>query len=417
MIYKNKKSNNVFLIYLAMFLVFLSTVLVLFMSNDSFVEDTWQNYAEYDFEQEVVVDENGEEVVFNVISSPEQLAGAFNLMNSASADDWKTGTESAGTNQYKLSKNINLYGKTWKISDLTGVFDGCSFSILNLTISANANTNIVGFVGNNHGTIKNLYFDNISVTTAKTSGVYVGGVVGINYGTVQKVSVMSGKVYGKSGKYTSRLVGGLVGTNRGRIEFCTNNASVYNGSHIGGICGTNDYVVVNCHNSGNITAYQNEATRLGGIIGESSSSATIQLCLNSGNITNSSTSDTTAVGGIVGYCYAKIDQCGNYGTINGGDSSTPESFVGGIVGYMKADVLNCFNRGNVTASAKEDTDKDNADAPTGDAVDSDYILISDHMHGFAGWEHDRVWYTREAPKVASYKSMSAYAGGIAGYSN
>jgi len=284
-------------------------------------------------------------------------------------------------------------------------FDNCSNSA-----SASAKSYTGGLIGyaNAGATVNNC--NNIGTIT---SSGYSGGLIGYGGGTVTITDCHnSSSVYTSSSSYS--YSGGLIGYGNSTITMnnCWNSGSVvsslstsslsrsnpnpYSGGLIG--YGSSSTTINNCSNSGNVTANLNNtntgrtSTQVrcysysGGIIGYMHS-GTINLCVNTGDI--SSTSITAGAGyagnyemlytysysgGIAGYSYnggsystsssslkTTISLCYNTGTISAtaNNTNTSEyssgapiySFPGGILGYTQyvTNINNCYNRGNVTA--------------------------------------------------------------------
>ena len=461
MVYQNKKPSFISLLYIVAFFVFLSCVFAILSSSQSYIVDTWQNYATFDFEQGTETDENGQEVLVNYISTPEQLAGAFQLMNNSAvlAYDHKS-ISTLSSNVYKLNSNINLSGKSWTPVNLPSgyIFDGCYYSISNLYICLYSYQ--LGFISRNNGTIQNLIFTDLSVKNNTKNGepTETGGVCGQNHGIVQNVIVMSGSVCGSVFKDNSdRIVGGICGLNTGTICFCTNYANVKQGKHMGGIVGKADNgQIKNCYNYGNVwEPGANEYPRMGGIVGETY--CRVSLCLNFGKVNCQCKFygvdlykydiQDVRVGGIAGCSFAQISECGNYGEISGGQgwyhdnngnytyqNDCLESSFGGIVGYINADVTDCFNRGDVSACARSNTEKlllqyDETNGFTntecydeyaqeeklGEFQDNDGIYIV-----YNQWRKNYYYFNKSTKgntdqsvgRIISYKN--AYAGGIVG---
>ncbi len=372
MIYrKNKKVGILSFVYCISTILFLMLSLSLITSSNGYKVETWQDYATFDFEQETMVDDNGEEVVTNLISTPEQLAGFFAMQSEENvhADDHTTYFKASS---YKLAGNIDLSGRSWSPKNNSNTLDGMSFTIKNLTISNNGN--YIGLVAINYGTIKNLYFENVNVTNSKTDGAAsgTGAVCGYNSGTIDNVTVLSGTIKGNTySNNNDRRVGGICGYNKGTITECTNRASVQTGKFLGGIAGVSNGKITNCYNYGSISyPYDNTYPRLGGIVGENESSATLTLCLNWGSVdgyfsTSSKKADISdiRIGGIVGHSSVAVSECGNYGSVSGGyfyasgygSCYANAAYVGGVVGYCTKGVSYCYNKGYVTGYATQKT--------------------------------------------------------------
>ena len=435
MVYKRHKSNFISLFYAIIFFAFASCTFAIVSSNQSYVVDTWQNYASFDFEQKTECDEKGKEITVIYISTPEQLAGAFQLMNDSavSAEDYTTISNSA-SKIYKLSSNVNLSGKSWSSKDLPSdyTFDGNSFTISNLSTSPSGDN--IGFISINSGTIQNLYFSNITITNGKTDGTSsnTGAVCGKNVGTIKYVTVTSGSIQGNAYKDNSdREVGGICGRNEGTVFHCYNYAKVFRGKHFGGIVGFNSGSISECYNYGKICdPFANQYTRIGGISGESSGS--VSLCINFGEVngyytsTNSADNVTisdTSTGGIVGYCGGTISKCGNYGAVSSGkfkvgstEYQATNSYVGGVAGRYanSSSIDSCYNQGNVTGYAKSNSDnKHNITQKTNRGE-------TEIGFGRSRYNYEDTWYRWYYQLTANtYKldNHNSYVGGIVGYSD
>ncbi|NPV89324.1 MAG: hypothetical protein HPY50_00930 [Firmicutes bacterium] len=155
--------------------------------------------------------------------------------------------------------------------------------------------------------------------------------------TVKNVGVEDSYIAGTSG------IGGVVGYSSGTatVQNCYNTGSV-NGSadpgYIGGVVG---YLVrgtvVNCYNTGSVTG----SSTVGGVVGYGSDATTqIQYCYNTGSITGSS----NKIGGVVGESNGAVKYCYNAGVVSG------VSYTGGVAGTMAGAIENCYNKGSVTGS-------------------------------------------------------------------
>jgi len=189
---------------------------------------------------------------------------------------------------FKLTADINLAGITYTdavipYSDtiFTGVFDGNSHIISNLTINTSgANTNKLGLFGylgidpEGSAVLKDVGIKNLNIT-AGASSQDIGALAGLSNGGTIKECFAQGTITGGN---ASINVGGLVGTNASTIKNC--------------------YAVVN------VTA------------GASSQ----------------------AIGGLIGYYYGGGEECYAAGHVSGG------SAVGGFAGdkFFFSSILNCY---------------------------------------------------------------------------
>lgn len=136
-------------------------------------------------------------------------------------------------------------------------FDGNGHTITGLVVNS---TNNVGFIKNNHGTVKNLTLKNASISGGNNTGV----VVGENNGTISACHVTGGSaIKGRNN------AGGVVGYNAGTILAChvAKECSV-KGDTAGGIAGKNQNggTVTGCYALCSLNGKENMSP-LGGIIG------------------------------------------------------------------------------------------------------------------------------------------------------
>lgn len=363
---RNKISQKmVFSVWICAVVTFVIISFAVLFSSNNIV--TWEQFAKTDFDIVSEKNQNGQDVFVALISSPEQLAGAFELANNSSAvyaaseESGLQGFFNQTANKtFKITSSLHLGSYTWSSPDLKSGYtiDGGGYVLDGLKITSSKE--VAGFVGTNNGTIKNMILSNVSISysSSYSGNAQVGGVAGANKGIIENCEV-SGTISGPESS-TSRLVGGIVGKQySGSIIKCFNKASVNNGSHIGGIVGYADKGTINLdYNYGDVTTVSEGCVRQGGIAGEITANITLSQCYNQGTIYgyNTNGGSDSAVGGIVGYCYANIDQCYNQGTIkNGYDSSeNPKSLIaytGGIVGITSAGVTNCGNAGAVVSGS------------------------------------------------------------------
>ena len=180
------------------------------------------------------------------------------------------------------------------------------------------------FEGNNH-TINNLYIN----TTSNYQGLF-------GYSKDSKIANLNitGEVKGAS--YT----GGLVGSQEGEIENCTNYVNINGvGNTVGGLAGYQNGTITRCKNKGTI---QNTGYLTGGIVGNQT--GRILQCANYANVT----SNNYGTGGIAGAAANNTtSECFNKGNITSYWGNYTQS--GGILGaaYKPILVSYCYNRGNI----------------------------------------------------------------------
>lgn len=226
-------------------------------------------------------------------------------------------------------KNSTLALKTWtpigSNASYNGKFDGNGYTISGVFYS-NSGINKIGLFSSvgSSGSIKNL-----SVVNAHLQGFeYVGGIAGLAYCDLNNC-VFSGTIKG------NRFIGGVTGSGSS-IKDCSSYGRVYGTrSLIGGIVGSwwgSAILLEDCQNYAHVFG----GTEIGGIVGEASN--IVKSCINYGVVEG-----TGNVGGIGGA--AKVDNCTNYGSVTGYNSST-----GGIAGFSEQ-IRACVNCGTVTGES------------------------------------------------------------------
>ena len=264
------------------------------------------------------------------------------------------------------------YGSGFGVGGLLGENHGI---IKNLTVK---NSYLEGYefgsiVYYNGGIVENCH----SVNNTLVSKYGGGGVVGINYGNgTIKDCTNSSNLYVENGLDDETIMiflGGIVAKNEGGvIKNCVNygtitataNSSEY--INVGGIIGGNNYdgtegivETTNCHNKGNIIV-QSMLPAVGGVVGFGVYNR-ISDCTNTGNITVDANYDE-AVGGIVGASSfsVTIERCYNAGDIEINAGSFGYS-VAGIAGWtMTTTIVNSYNVGNIEVTFDENFDENNA---------------------------------------------------------
>ena len=149
---------------------------------------------------------------------------------------------------------------------------------------------------------------------------------------------------------------------------------------------------------------------VGGIVGHGMSSLrstfTIENCQNYGTVTGgNSTNDTggtTCVGGIIGYSEVHITNCNNYGkiTARGGGTST---YTGGVCGWIKASsniCTNCSNSGDVTGATTTQ-----AGAYTGGVIGLGYKTLNCTNSGI-------ITVNEESGSTTTYAQLGGIIGNI-----
>ena len=221
-----------------------------------------------------------------------------------SGADLKYFAENVTAGVYKLTKDINLAGKTWASTCATsetafaGTFDGDGHKIEGLTKGL--------FVYLGAGTVKNLSLDVNITNTAGNTGALALTVSGA--ATVTNVNVF--------------------GNVTGAANYC------------GGFFGVVQAVstITGCTNYATVTNTGSKSMFTGGIVGsvtEPAAGTQINGCVNRGKVTSAG----QHVGGIAGMVRkgaATISGCYNYGDVTGTGQ------VGGLVGILRANLINSY---------------------------------------------------------------------------
>ena len=202
---------------------------------------------------------------------------------------------------------------------------------------------------------------NTSDVYAGSNYSYTGGVIGYarELGEISNCE-NHGKVTNgilTDGNDRVRCGGVAGGADNGTISNCTNNGKVEDISYsaaggVGGIIGwvktraltltkcTNTGVVSGCFDAALYTAttIATKDVMIGGLIGATNQTLTIQECSNSGEVQFNRTTNNggkIAMGGLLGLCYNNtISNCSNTGNISQNCVITSNEYVGGFVGQV-----------------------------------------------------------------------------------
>ena len=260
---------------------------------------------------------------------------------------------------YYLSKDVDCAGFSFtSISDFSGVLDGQSHKIKNLTItSPNSNWGLFSNTGSN-SVIRNLGIENISITGNGYTGGFVGGW---NSGLIQNCYV--------TGKIVSNYqqVGGIAGSNNGTIEQCYADIDISGGVYTAGIVGFNTGQVRNSYVKGKVTGTSNS----GGVVGLNEST----MVVNSYSVAK--VNDGSANGGLIGWQYSGGGQSGGYWDV---DTSGKQNMCG-------TDVLggtNCDDTHGLTDTQTKT------------------------QASFVGWDFEGIWAINPEKKPQSIKKRQIF---------
>ena len=186
-----------------------------------------------------------------------------------------------------LDKNIDLTGKDWTPigtnfdNSYKGTFDGGGHTITGLTFTTN--DEYAGLFGwlNRAGTVKNVVMEGVQITSNQIYGGSIGGVVGSSWGTIENCSV-SGSVSG------TVYVGGVAGQ--------TNSSAT----------------LTACYATGNVTLEIAPKKNIagGGLVGMNGGSRGLLACYATGNVTSTgSSTGYVHIGGFLGDNYTTVTAC------------------------------------------------------------------------------------------------------------
>jgi hypothetical protein len=185
-------------------------------------------------------------------------------------------------------KMIPQDGPLYKTPKFSGSLDGNGHSISNFVIGIDSSgpRSDFGFISNLSGIVKDIQLRNITIRS-----VYID-------------------------------VGGLVGSNRGKILRCSVTGSIIGKSSVGGLVGSNDGDIVSCSSFCNVQSVSEGVVGdAGGLVGFNFFNGCISNCYAAGTVTGEK-----YVGGLVGNNFGYIFNCYAIGTVAG------EKYVGGLIG-------------------------------------------------------------------------------------
>jgi hypothetical protein len=276
----------------------------------------------------------------------------------------------------------------------TGVFDGCGYSLANMTIVSSAqdfvgvfsrigpgsqvvnlgleNVDITGHDGvgglcgdNRYGTIDHCY------TTGEVHGAYsVGGLCGIlNRGVIHQ-SYTNGTTSG------GRIVGGVCGWSNGTIHLTYATGSVIGDNRVGGLCGNNSGSI--CQSNAFVQIYSSD-DYVGGLCGRNDSGI-----IDGSYAAGSVISNGNCVGGLCGM--------NDDGTISQSYAAGPVSsngdYTGGLCGWNEGIVYRSYTTGPVSSNG-------------------------DYTGGLCGWNH--IGTINQSYAIGQVGSAGEYTGGLCGW--
>ncbi len=242
-----------------------------------------------------------------------------------SYDAWSIGKT------FILNADISLEGRDFEpIPSFSGIFDGQEHTVSGIRIDGAYSPAGLFSALSKDALVKNLTVKGV-ISPDGDKG-YVGGIVGSNHGRIENCS-FRGTVIGKGD------VGGIAGYNRlsGSISDCTVSGEIIGENRTGGISGSNDGLISSCINKANVnTISVTPALSLDEI--------NISLTLDISKIPSLNNSTMNDTGGITGYTTGIIIGCENRGNVGYPHIGYN---VGGIVGRSCGHLANNTNIGEI----------------------------------------------------------------------
>ena len=219
-----------------------------------------------------------------------------------------------------LDTDIDLTGKDWMpigtSNPYTGTFDGGGHTIKGLTVTTNDEyAGLFGWLGD-AGTVKNVVMEGVQITKNHSSG-FAGGVAGFSWGTIENCSV-------------SGSVGGVVGAQwNGSITGCSSSATVKGTVYVGGVTGqTNSSATLTaCYATGNVIIEIDPVKNIsgGGLVGFNGGKG-VRACYATGNVTSTgSSTGNVHIFGLLGDNYTTVTACYWKNNQERGYNTAPES--------------------------------------------------------------------------------------------
>ena len=227
---------------------------------------------------------------------------------------------------FSLEADIDLTGREFSgIPIFCGTLNGNGHHITGLKITSSGSQQGLFRILTETAEVTDLHV--IGIITPGGSGSNVGGIAGSNAGKISGCA-FTGTVSGVDN------IGGIAGSNAmtGIIENCTVSGDVHGNHFIGGITGENLGVIRGCENEADInTTIEQNSIALEDITLES--------------LTNSESAATvTDIGGICGTGSGVIRGCKNLGSVG---YPLVGYNIGGIAGSHSGYIDSCFNEGSI----------------------------------------------------------------------
>ena len=262
------------------------------------------------------------------VSSVEEL---LELAKNCALDAWSVGRI------VRLTADLDLTGTDFApIPSFSGCFEGGGHVIRGLELTAPGS--VQGFFRylEAEALVRDLHLE--GAVAPSGSRVSVGGLAGSNAGRVVSCS-FAGRVAGAVN------TGGLVGENlsTGTLEDCVFSGEVSGQTRCGGLTGVNRGVIRSCRNEGTVNAGPADASSLNELA-DAGLEGAIGLLSGTAEGTASLPGLRTDAGGVAGASSGTIMNC-----VNAGDVGYPHTGynVGGIAGRQSGLIRACRNEGRV----------------------------------------------------------------------
>ncbi|WP_133063253.1 GLUG motif-containing protein, partial [Sedimentisphaera salicampi] len=231
---------------------------------------------------------------------------------------------------FELVNDIDMNSVSNYIPPVTfsGLFDGCGYSVINLSLDKNeiGNNTQLGLFGQIQpaGVVENLGIEAVTCMGNHEAG----GVCGVNRGLIRNCNI-SGVV--DCGRH---WIGGVAGINRGDIRHCSFDGYIHGYFDVGGLCGTQNEggVIEFCYSDSEISGVD----LVGGAVGRNQGEILFSSC-------KSDVESPWRCGGFCGINEGSISSCSSETEIEGYNNWT-----GGFCGnHYEGVIEDCYSKGNV----------------------------------------------------------------------
>ena len=253
----------------------------------------------------------------------------YELMNNLDFDTNGSGSVDAGDDYPNWTAiGVDASGAATVFS---AIFDGNDNTISNLFINSSTSTatggSFVGLFGDVSGTIRDVGLLDVNITNTRTA-------TGTNFG---RTGALAGKLSAGGTVRGSYIAGGSVTHTTGSGSF----------GYIGCLLGYSNGTISDSYATCNVVGTNNNVLNLGGLIGESDVSGSVDSTYATGTVTSSGPgSDVVTAGGLIGYSTVRVSV--SYAT--GNVTATGRGRVGGLIGRMGGSSFANYATGNVSGS-------------------------------------------------------------------